>query len=220
LLAGYRATIHWEMMESFRETFTDIEVTDSLFEIDRNRLTCAGEAASADMILTMLANWHGPEVAGQAAAQVLHTRVRLPAEPQASAALKLGTRNRYLLKAITLMEKAGEDLIDIEDIAKQAGCSRRQLERIFSDKTGYSPVLYYRNMRLDRARHLLTETDLPHAEIAVACGFESLSGFSAAFRRRFGTSPYADTISSRKASKNSALPADKSTMRSGQSLLA
>jgi transcriptional regulator GlxA family with amidase domain len=51
LLSGRRCTIHWENHDSFREEFSDIEVTQELFEIDRNRFTCAGGTAAIDMML-------------------------------------------------------------------------------------------------------------------------------------------------------------------------
>lgn len=192
LLDGYRATIHWEMSESFREAFPRVEVTGNLFEIDHNRMTCAGEAASTDLMLTMLAAAHGNDVASTAAAQVLHARVRSPIEPQASLALRTGTRNRHLLKAIAMMESHRDELLSIELIAHEVGCSRRQLERIFKEEAGCSPVRHYRNLRLDRARQLLLETGMSCMEVAVACGFCSSGAFSNAYRRRYGTLPARD----------------------------
>lgn len=189
LLDGYRATIHWEMAAGFREAFPKVEVMETLFEIDRNRLTCAGEAASADLMLSILAASHGQEVAGKAAAQILHGRVRAPVESQASAAIRMGTRNRHLLKVIALMENSLDDFLSIEHIVKTAGCSRRQLERIFKENVGASPMRYYRNLRLDRARQLLSETEMSSLEVAIACGFGDTSSFSEAFTRRFGVTP-------------------------------
>jgi AraC family transcriptional regulator, glycine betaine-responsive activator len=189
LLDGHKATIHWEMAESFRETFPAIDLTGSLFEIDRNRLTCAGEAASTDMMLNMLAGVHGKALASAVAAQVLHGRVRSPVEAQAPVALRTGTRNKYVLRAIALMESSHDEPFDIEVIAERAGCSRRHLERLFKEKTGMAPVHYYRNARLDRARQLLVETNMSFMEVAIASGFESSGTFSTAYKRRFGLTP-------------------------------
>jgi AraC family transcriptional regulator, glycine betaine-responsive activator len=189
LLNSHRATIHWEMYESMRETFPQVDLTDRLFEIDHNRLTCAGEAASTDMVLNLLASLHGKTVAAAVAAQVLHGRIRSPEEPQAPLAIRTGTRNRYLLQAIAIMEAQQEERLEIDDVARQAGCSRRQLERLFQTKIGTAPVTYYRNLRLDRARQLYFETQMSLMEISVACGFASSSAFSVAYKRRFGQSP-------------------------------
>jgi transcriptional regulator GlxA family with amidase domain len=63
LLKGYRCTIHWENLESFREQHPELDVQAELFEIDRDRFTCAGGIAAADMMLTEIARRHGDEVA-------------------------------------------------------------------------------------------------------------------------------------------------------------
>lgn len=189
VLDGYSATVHWELAQSLKEKFPRIIISDGLFELDRNRLTCAGEAASTDLMLYVLGNLHGRIVASTVAAQVLHGRPRLPVEPQAPLTIRAGTRNRYLLGALALMESHIEEPISVDQIAKRSGCSRRQLERVFRSKTGKSPVLYYRSLRLDRARQLLFETQLSVTEIAAATGFISGSALSATYKRRFGRTP-------------------------------
>jgi transcriptional regulator GlxA family with amidase domain len=47
LLDGYRCTIHWENIASLREDFPEVVVTDDLFLIDRDRITCAGGTATS-----------------------------------------------------------------------------------------------------------------------------------------------------------------------------
>ena len=74
LLAGRKCTIHWENHDSFREEFSDIEVTQELFEIDRNRFTCAGGTAAIDMMLSMITKQKGPEIAAQVTDQLIHHR--------------------------------------------------------------------------------------------------------------------------------------------------
>ena len=189
LLDGYTAAIHWEMAAGFREAYPGIDVTGTLFEIDRNRLTCAGEHAVADMMLNIIANLSGKPVASTVAARLLHIRMRSPAEPQAKISLRTGSRNKYLIRAIALMEENPDEVLDIESIAATCGCSRRHMERIFRENVGCAPIMYYRNLRLERARNLLLETDMSCIEVAVACGFQSSTTFSNAYYRRFGRRP-------------------------------
>ncbi|HEX7136398.1 MAG TPA: helix-turn-helix domain-containing protein, partial [Vicinamibacterales bacterium] len=66
------------------------------------------------------------------------------------------------------------------------------LERLFDSALGQSPVHYYRNLRLDRAQHLLRETSLSVVQVAVATGFNSVSSLSLAYRDCFGCSPSSD----------------------------
>jgi transcriptional regulator GlxA family with amidase domain len=193
VLDGYKATIHWESLDSFRETFTRVLVSESLFEIDRDRFTCAGETAGIDMMLTLLSARHGNILATKVAEQVLHSRVRPQHESQRlDVQVRLGIRSRHLVHAVQLMESNLEDPLDMGGIVCQIGCSRRQFERLFQKYLNCPPMVYYRNLRLDRARGLLLETGLRYTEIAVACGFKSYGAFTRAYRDRFGQSPRED----------------------------
>ena len=69
--------------------------------------------------------------------------------------------------------------------------SRRQLERLCRNILGQSPATVYRNIRLDRARGLLMETDMSVMEIALATGFSSSAMLSRNFKERFGMTPMA-----------------------------
>ena len=63
LLNGKKATIHWENQDSFSEEFEEVELTKSVFVIDGNRITTAGGTASIDMMLKIIADDHGEELA-------------------------------------------------------------------------------------------------------------------------------------------------------------
>lgn len=192
LLDGYRATIHWEMGTSFREAFPRVEVCDSLYELDRTRMTCAGEGASVDMMVALLATHHGDNLAAGVAAQILHSRIRSSRESQSPLHIRYATRNPRLLEAIELMEANIEEPLEIGSLVKHLGGSRRQFERLFDRQLNISPVAFYRNLRLDRARQLVTSTHLSCIEIGMACGFRTPASFSKAYERRFGISPYKD----------------------------
>ncbi len=75
-LTGYRCTIHWENAASFAEDFPYIELTNSLFEIDRKRYTCAGGTAAIDLILNIIANDCGPAFAIAVSHQFQLERIR------------------------------------------------------------------------------------------------------------------------------------------------
>ncbi|MCY1305135.1 HTH-type transcriptional regulator CdhR [compost metagenome] len=87
------------------------------------------------------------------------------------------------------MEQNTENTISIPELAASVGLSRRQLERLFMEKAKMSPAHVYRKFRLDRAKHLLTQTDASLIEIALEVGFESAGHFSRTFAKTFGQSP-------------------------------
>ncbi len=102
-----------------------------------------------------------------------------------------------LREAIIIMERNLEQPLPIGSIAKKVGLSQRQLNRIFQKHTGSSLVRYYLDVRLDRARGLITQIELPILDAAVASGFSSSARFSRAYKARFGLAPSRDRIEGR-----------------------
>ena len=190
LLDGYRCTIHWESLGSFREAFPDLEATQELYEIDRDRITCSGGTAAIDLMLNLVARQHGHELAAGVADQILHERIRDQHDHQRmSLPARLGVRHPKLLAVIELMEENLEEPLSRIDLARSAGLSTRQLERLFRKYLNRSPARYYLELRLDRARLLLLQTNMSIIDVALACGFVSASHFSKCYRDFFGRTP-------------------------------
>lgn len=190
LLSGYHCTIHWEHLAGFAEDFPDIEVTTELFEIDRQRFTCAGGTAGIDMMLNVIAVQHGQELAAQVADQFMHERIRDQHDHQrVSLPARLGVRHPKLLSVIELMEQYLEEPLSRAELARKAGLSTRQLERLFRKYLFRSPARYYLELRLNKARLLLLQTNMSVIDVALACGFVSASHFSKCYRDFFGRTP-------------------------------
>ncbi|MEL6279970.1 MAG: GlxA family transcriptional regulator [Pseudomonadota bacterium] len=191
LLDGYRCTIHWENQPAFREEFPEIELTNHLFEVDRDRYTCAGGAAAADMVLQIIADQHGQDLSSLVADQMIHAPVRAWREEQRlSVPARIGVRHPKLVSIIQIMEENLEEPISPAILAKDAGMSTRQLERLFRRYLNRSPKRYYMELRLQRARNLLLQTDMSVINVALACGFTSPSHFSKCYRSHFDRTPY------------------------------
>lgn len=75
------------------------------------------------------------------------------------------------------------------DLARECGLSVNQLNRLFKRETGDSPFQYYDRLRLERARHALSETAMQVKEIAYELGFSSSPHFTNWFKQRVGVSP-------------------------------
>lgn len=190
LLDGYRCTIHWENIPAFREDFPEIECTDKLFEIDRDRITCGGGAAAFDLMLHLISERHGPELTRAIANQFHHDRIRQSQDEQRGGARSaLDHAPASLRKAITLMTEHLEDTLSIAQIAASVGLSVRQLERLYTRHLGVGPARHYVELRLEKARDLLLYSDRSVTEIAVAVGFTSTSHFAHWFRKTFGIRP-------------------------------
>jgi LacI family transcriptional regulator len=77
----------------------------------------------------------------------------------------------------------------VEDVARQAGVSRRVLERRFVELLDRTPADEIRRVHLERARQLLVETDMALSQVAEIAGFSSQAYFSDLFRRQAGMTP-------------------------------
>lgn len=191
LLDGYKCTLHWENLPGFTEAFPEIDATGGLFEIDRDRFTSAGGTTALDMMLTLIASQHGPELASSVAEGILHAPIRHHSEHQRmSLPARIGARHPKLVGIIEEMEKNLEEPLSPSLLAKQAGLSTRQLERLFRRYLDRSPKRYYLELRLKKARSLLLQTDMSVINVALACGFSSPSHFSKCYRAFYGRTPY------------------------------
>jgi AraC family transcriptional regulator, glycine betaine-responsive activator len=193
LLAGHRATIHWEDLDSFRSEFPELDITDALYEMDESRMTCSGGAAAMDMMLELIAGRHGSLLAGEIADQFMTYRPRNGSDRQRmSLDQRTGIRDRRLLNAIAAMEARLEDPLELSAICTASDLSKRHLQRLCHEQLGESPSEFYRTLRLKHARNLLLHGCESILEIATACGFVSASHFSRRYRQLFGATPSAD----------------------------
>jgi transcriptional regulator GlxA family with amidase domain len=191
LLDGKRCTIHWENQAAFREEYLDIELTNRLYEIDGDVFTCAGGAAATDMILSLMARDIDPEVVGLVADQAIHTPIRGEQDEQRlSVPARIGVRHPKLISIIQTMEQSLEEPISPSILAENAQMSTRQLERLFRRYLNRSPKRYYMELRLQKARNLLLQTEMSVINVALACGFTSPSHFSKCYRGHFNRTPY------------------------------
>ncbi len=193
LLDGYRATIHWEHLESFTEEFPDIETVQDIFVTDRDRFTSAGATTSIDLALHLIRAQHGPELALKVADEFIYHGAREPHVPQrVSTAQRMTPQSPKLARALNFMADHLEDALPARDIADHVGLSARALERLFGKWLKTTPARYHRQIRLERARAMVRQTRLPMLEIAVRCGFGSAAHFSQSYAMFFGHPPSAD----------------------------
>lgn len=199
LLTGRRATVHYEHIDAFKELHDDIDVAEDIFVRDEKHFTCSGGIASADMALHIIAASSGEALANAAARYIFHPKLRPVGSSQNPADVEpLGsTVPKLVRRAIIIMEQHLENALSIPEISARTGISQRQLDRLFRRYLGKSPGLYYRDIRLDRARGLVTQTDMLLSEIAIASGFTNQVHFSRAYRERFGLPPRTDRVEGR-----------------------
>lgn len=193
LADGVEVTMHWEAVPAFREEFPNVAVSDELYEVHDRIFTCAGGTAALDLMLDMIGTKHGGALAVAVSEQLIHDRIRSSHDHQRMALpSRLGISNAKLLKIVALMEANLEQPIATASLARRAGITVRQLERLFRAELEASPAGFYRGLRLQRARQLLRQSDLSVTEIALATGFSAASSLSRRYREHFGQAPRLD----------------------------
>lgn len=195
VLKGYRCTIHWENVQTFKETYPTLDITATLFEVDRNRYTCSGGTAPIDMMIHTIKLDHGKTLALNVAEQLLYNVVREPQDNQRmTIEYRTGITHPKLLSAIAHMEVFIEEPLTLEKLADKTHISLRHLERLFDTHLNTTPGKYYLNLRLEKARHFLRQTHMSITEIGLASGFNSASNFSRSYHKHFGHAPKAERL--------------------------
>ena len=189
-LDGQSAAIHWEYHDGFMEEFPEVNLKRNVFVADEKHITASGGTATADLMLHLIERDHGYDLSVAVADQMVYSAARdATAAQKVSLQSRNGMRNAHLAKAIEIMRANLDEPVSPALIAGQIGLSIRQLERLFGKYLNSSPKKYYMEMRLDRARNLLLQTEMSVIDVAIACGFESAGHFSRVYRVAYGISP-------------------------------
>jgi transcriptional regulator GlxA family with amidase domain len=190
LLHERRCTLHWEQIEHFAEAFPSCIVTQDIFVADGRLLTCSGGMAPLDMMLWVIAEQQGAELARAVSDTSIHPKIRERTEKQRmEIEARLGITNRHIVAVVDQMERNIEQPLGLGALSRVVGLSPRHLGRLFQEHLGEGPHQYYLRLRLERARVLLSQSDQSILDIGLACGFSSASHFSQSFARHFGLAP-------------------------------
>lgn len=95
----------------------------------------------------------------------------------------------YIQKALLCLNRDFASQLSLSEVASRIHISPCYLSDLFSRIVGCRFVEYLTRLRLERARAMLRDEEASVAEIAAACGFGTVSNFTRAFRRAFGTAP-------------------------------
>jgi len=97
--------------------------------------------------------------------------------------------NFEIENVIEYMHQHFDNKITVEDLAKKTNMSKSHFIRVFKKVTGLSPMDYLINIRIEKAKKLLTAGNKNISEISLLCGFNSISHFSSTFSKHVGISP-------------------------------
>lgn len=191
LLTGREITTHWDHADRLSRQFPDANVRpDKIFVRDGNLFTCGGVTAGIDLCLALVAEDWGHELAMKVAKRLIVYIRRDGGQSQYSPYLAAGPDEDSLVARVLkhVTDHIGEALT-IEEIADAVGVSRRTFSRAFARHAQVTPSVFVDRLRIDVARKLLEETDVPLKTVAFRCGFSSAAQMRMSFARQLGTTP-------------------------------
>ncbi|MFF4444135.1 GlxA family transcriptional regulator [Streptomyces sp. NPDC001502] len=204
LLDGRRATTHWQYAATLAKQYPQVTVQSEALYIDEGHvLTSGGVTAGLDLCLHLIRRDHGTRLANQRArllvaaphrtgGQAQFMDLPMPPDPADGPAPVYEWALRNLHQPLT-----------VDQLAHQAGMSRRTLIRRFHADTGRPPMRWLLDARLGRARELLESSDLTVEAVARRCGLGTSANFRTLFKAHVGVPPrtYRETFNATPLSK-------------------
>jgi len=190
-LDGRIATTHWLFLDELRRRYPAARVIDEgIYVEDRGVWTSAGITAGIDLTLALVEKDHGHSVAMAVAKRMVLFLRRSGHQAQFSAALRRQEKEPPKLRDISafVLEHLDQPL-PVDRIAAGVGMSPRTLSRWCRDHLDESPAELVRRVRVDEARRLLVETDLPLKDITARTGLGDASTMWRAFMQCLGVTP-------------------------------
>lgn len=190
LMDGYKCCVSWFHHDDFLEQFEGLyPVSDRIFVVDRNRLTCSGGASSAHLA-AFLVDRHIGRAAAQKSLHIMIIDEAMAADdPQPGLPLELKTDDPLVRRALLMLHQNLDTPPSVTEIAVRLEVSRRKLERHFSTSLGISPSEAFLLVRLSQVRLLLARPDRTVTQIAAETGFCDASHLIRVFRDRMGVTP-------------------------------
>jgi len=190
-LQNRRCTTHWKRTAELQKLCPSAQIlADRLFVEDGRIISSAGIAAGIDMALALIERDHGPLVAAKVAREMVVYLRRDAHHPQQSVYLDYRTHLHPGVHSVQdWLTAHPSKKARIEDLAKIAHMSPRNLTRAFREVTGVSIQAYRTRLRLEHAHTLMSSPELTLEAIAGECGFADSRQFRRVWRRAYRVAP-------------------------------
>ncbi|MCF3932342.1 GlxA family transcriptional regulator [Acuticoccus sp. M5D2P5] len=191
LMQGYQCCVSWFHRDDFLDEFEGLEpVSDQIFVVDRDRMTCSGGVSSAHLAAHLVER-HIGRVAAKKSLNIMIIEEALAAERPQPVPLDLSTRDELVRRALTLMRETIEAPLTVARLAQRLHVNRRTLERHFAEALGLSPQEAARAIRLAKVKQRLDDPSESITRIAAETGFCDVSHLVRTFRAAEGMTPHA-----------------------------
>ncbi|MDT0543776.1 MULTISPECIES: helix-turn-helix domain-containing protein [Streptomyces] len=200
LLDGLRATTHWAHTEVLAARYPEVEVDPDVLYVDNGSvLTSAGKAAAMDLCLHLVRLDHGSSIANTVARRLVVPPHRDGGQAQFVTTPVPAPDNHPLAELFPWVMERLDQPLTVEDLARRARMSSRNLGRHFKVVTGTTPLQWLLTQRIRHAQELLETTGDSVDAIAAATGMGTATTLRRHFNRTVGVPPdtYRRTFRSR-----------------------
>jgi transcriptional regulator GlxA family with amidase domain len=192
-MEGRACSVHWCYEAAFKADFPQIAAREVTILREGRRITASGAGAVFDLMLLLIEERLGRDCMTEVACWFQHPFVRdadaSQKVPVARAGGTTDTLPAAIREAIRLFETHVEDPLRIPDVAAAVGLSGRHFERMFKRETGQSPLRYYHQLRLMKARQRVLYSSDTLRDIAASVGYMTSSPMVRHYTALFGVSP-------------------------------
>lgn len=190
LLDGRRATTHWAHTDVLAARYPRVEVDPDVLYVDGGRvLTSAGKAAAMDLCLHLVRLDHGSSIANTVARRLVVPPHRDGGQAQFVTTPVPAPDNHPLAELFPWVMERLDHPLTVEDLARRASMSSRNLGRHFKAVTGTTPLQWLLTQRIRHAQELLETTDDSVDAIAEATGMGTATTLRRHFNRTVGVPP-------------------------------
>jgi transcriptional regulator GlxA family with amidase domain len=191
LLDGKNATTHWQHAAELAELFPTAKVVpDQIYVQDGALYTSAGVTAGIDLALKLIEDDNGRDLALTIARRLAVFLKRPRGQSQFSAHLAAQIADEGKIRSLQhwILDHLSNDL-SLESLAGRVAMSVRNFTRVFQGEAETTPADFVEMARVDAARRLLEESEMPLQRVASRCGFSSADTMRRAFLRRISAGP-------------------------------
>ncbi|KXU94127.1 AraC family transcriptional regulator [Caballeronia megalochromosomata] len=191
LLDGKRATTHWAVADALKAKYPAIRVdADCIFIREGNLWTSAGVTAGIDLALALVEEDFGLDLALDVARDLVVYLKRPGGQSQFSSHLvSQATHNPGIRDVQDWILANLEREISPADMAERLSMSVRNFNRSFKRETGTTPSTFVTRARIEAARRMLEEGNLPAKTVAANSGFRTYEAMRKAFQHALGITP-------------------------------
>lgn len=191
LLDGKRATTHWAVAERLQAQHPSVQLdADCIFVQQGTVWTSAGVTAGIDLALALVEQDFGADIALDVARDLVVYLRRQGGQSQFSTHLESHATQDQGMRELQgwMLENLDKELA-IPELASRVAMSVRSFNRCFKQETGTTPTAFLMRARVEVARRMLEEGNLPAKTVAASAGFNSYDAMRKAFQSVLGITP-------------------------------